>query len=95
MVAEAGCDVGVAGEAEGSDGEVAQDGHGPGCVTGVDAGGVFGPGRVADVVDLVLNARVVANALCDLGTRHLMNTWKSCLPSSHRISKLRSHSDDP
>lgn len=43
-------DVGRSEGFEGSDCEVAEGGHDAGCVAGVDGGGVFGEGTVADVV---------------------------------------------
>lgn len=59
MVAEGRNDAGVSGEAEGSDGEVAQAGHGPRRGAGTYAGGVDDPGGASWCVGGGLNCGFV------------------------------------
>src|SRR6266487_5814827 len=59
-------DVAVAAGAQDADGEVAQAGHGPGCVAGADLGGVLGEGDIADVVQR-LDAPVPADPVGEAG----------------------------
>lgn len=56
--AEGGGDVGVTGQAEGADGQVAQAGHDLGRSTGADLGAVLVVGDIADPVDSVLDLPV-------------------------------------
>jgi len=64
-VAECFGDVGVAGEAEDADSEVAAGREGAGAVAGERLGAVFVVGDVADVVDAVLDAPVTADELVE------------------------------
>jgi hypothetical protein len=53
-VTECGSDVGVTGQAQGADREIAETGHDPGRVAGTDVGGILAVGDVPDVVELVV-----------------------------------------
>lgn len=67
VVVESSGDVRLVGESESADGQVAQGCHGTWSGAGAYAGGVLGVRGVPDVVDLVLDAPVAADAAGDLG----------------------------
>src|SRR5215207_3849509 len=56
VVSQRGGDVGPPGQAQCTDGEIAQAGHGAGPGAGADLGGVLGKGHLADPVQGVLES---------------------------------------